>query len=80
MLLPSAIIKLDIMLLLHNNLHESQSITDSLEPICNLHLCYNFAPMLHEITLVFSQSEACNFYMHIFKHCNNLVQVFYMPS
>ena len=43
MLLPSAIIKLDIMLLLHNNLHESQSITDSLEPICNLHLCYNFA-------------------------------------
>ena len=66
-----------------------ENITESLDKwnfeslhgaICNLHLCYNFAPMLHENTLVFSLSEACNFYMHIFKHCNNLVQVFYMPS
>ena len=56
MLLPSASIKLDIMLLLHNNLHESQSIADSLEPICNLHLCYNFATFnFMEIALIFSQ-------------------------
>ena len=62
MLLPSAIIKLDIMLVLHNNLHESQSITDSLEPICNLHLCYNFATFhFMEIALIFSQWEAYNF-------------------
>ena len=51
-----------------------KNITESLDKwnfeslhgaICNLHPCYNFAPMLHENTLVFSQSEACNFYMHI---------------
>ena len=45
--------------------------------ICNLHfLRYNFALLLQENALVFSQSEACNFLMYIIKHCNNLVQVF----
>ena len=44
--------------------------------ICNLHLWYNFALLLQENALVFSQSEACNFLMYIIKHCNNLVQVF----
>ena len=37
-----------------------------------LHSCYN------SVTLVFSQSEAYNFFMYIIKHCNNLVQVFKM--
>ena len=49
--------------------------------ICNLHLWYNFALLLQEnYALVFSQSEACNFFMYIIKHCNNLVQVFKMTS
>ena len=30
--------------------------------ICNLVLCYNFALLLHENALVFSQSEARNFF------------------
>ena len=29
--------------------------------ICNLYSCYNVALVLHEISLVFSQSDACNF-------------------
>ena len=49
--------------------------------ICNLHLWYNFALLLQEnYALVFSQSEACNFFMYIIKHCNNLVKVFKMSS
>ena len=49
--------------------------------ICNLHLWYNFALLLQEnYALVFSQSEACNFFMYIIKHCNNLVQVLQMTS
>ena len=49
--------------------------------ICNLHLWYNFALLLQEnYALVFSQSEACNFFMYIIKHCNNLVQVLKMTS
>ena len=33
--------------------------------ICNLHSCYNFAIVLHEKALVFSQSAARNFFMNI---------------
>ena len=33
--------------------------------ICNLQLCYNFALMLHENALIFSQSEVCNLFMSI---------------
>ena len=33
--------------------------------ICNLHSCYNFALVLHEKSLIFSQSEACNFIKYI---------------
>ena len=33
--------------------------------ICNLHSCYNFALVLYENTLVFSQSGARNFFMYI---------------
>ena len=32
--------------------------------ICNLHLCYNFALLLHENALIFSQLEELNFYVH----------------
>ena len=32
--------------------------------ICNLHSCYIFVLMLHEIAFVFSQSEAHNFFMY----------------
>ena len=34
----------------------------------NLHMCYNFALVLHENALVFSQSEARNFFMYIINH------------
>ena len=33
--------------------------------ICNLRLCYNFALLLHENVLIFSQLEVLNFFMHI---------------
>lgn len=29
--------------------------------ICNFHLCYNFALLLHVNAIVFNQSETCNF-------------------
>ena len=32
--------------------------------ICNLHSCYNFVLMLHEIAFVFSHSEVHNFFMY----------------
>ena len=56
------------MLLLVNNVHE-KNITESgqtkfwkrLRAICNLHSCYNFALLLHENSLIFSQSEVHNF-------------------
>ena len=37
----------------------------SLLAICNLYSCYNFTLVLHEISLVVSQSDACNFFMYI---------------
>ena len=33
--------------------------------ICNLHSCYNFALVLNAKSIVFSQSEARNFFMYI---------------
>ena len=33
--------------------------------ISNLHLCYNFALLLHENALIFSQLEELNFFMYI---------------
>ena len=30
-----------------------------------LHLCYNFALVLHENALIFSQSEVCNSFIYI---------------
>ena len=39
--------------------------------ICNLQLCYNFALMLHENALIFSQSEVCNFFMSIISYLTN---------
>lgn len=32
--------------------------------ICNFQLCYNFAQVLHKNALVFSQSDALNFFMY----------------
>ena len=64
-----------IMLLPVNNLHEKisqKSETDEILKACallvncarvtTLHLCYNFALVLHENALVFSQSKAWNFF------------------
>ena len=56
------------MLLLVNNVHgkTSQKVkTDNVRAICRLHLCYNFALVLQENALLFSQSEAHNFFMYI---------------
>ena len=61
----------EIMLLLVDNLNEttsSKSVTEEIlkacaRAICNFHSCYNFA--LLETALVFSQSEARNFFMFI---------------
>ena len=38
---------------------------ESVGAICNLHLFYNFAFMLHDNRLVFSQSKVHNFFMYI---------------
>ena len=32
---------------------------------CNLHLYYNFALVLYKNALIFTQSEACKFFMYI---------------
>ena len=61
------------MLLLLNNVHEKTSHevkTDKIlkacaRAICNLHAWYNFAPVLHESALVFSQSGTRNFFLPI---------------
>ena len=56
------------MLLLVNSVHgkTSQKVkTDNVRAICRLHLCYNFALVLQENALLFSQSEAHNFFMYI---------------
>ena len=67
------------MLLLLNNVHEKTSHevkTDKIlkacaRAICNLHAWYNFAPVLHESALVFSQSGTRNFFSCILS-CNQL--------
>ena len=41
----------------------------------NLHMCYNFALVLHENALVFSQSEVRNFFMYIINHKNLVKKV-----
>ena len=61
----------EIMLLLVNNL-QGKNITESqnrrnfesVRVICNLNSCHNFALVLHENALFFSQSEARNFFMY----------------
>ena len=42
-------------------------MTDQIWKACAryLHSCYNFALVLHEKALVFSQSEARNYFMYI---------------
>ena len=47
------------------NIAESQDSRnfESAHAICNLYSCYNFALVLHENALVYSQSEARNFFM-----------------
>ena len=65
-------IEREIKLLLVNNVHENiaenqdrKNFLKHVCRICNLQLCYNFALMLHENALIFSQSEVCNFFMSI---------------
>ena len=67
------------MLLLASNIHgkTSQKVkTDDVLKACVcylqicthvsiLHSCYNFALLLHENALAFSQSEVCNFFIYI---------------
>ena len=43
--------------------------------ICNLHSCYNFALVLNAKSIVFSQSEARNFFMYI-----TMTVIFSSPS
>ena len=61
----------EIMLLFVDKAHEktSQKVKKDVHAkcTCNLHLCYNFALLLHENALIFSQSEGCNFFMFIIK-------------
>ena len=56
--------------------HEGQRQTKCLErarAICNLRSCYNFAFVLHENALVFSQAGARNFFMYIINRENSHV-------
>ena len=56
------------MFLVVNDLHEKVSQkgkTDEILITRNLHSCYNCALVCHENTLVFSQSEAGKFFLHI---------------
>ena len=48
----------------HRKLRQTKFLTHACA-ICNLHSYYNFALVLHENALVYSQSEAPNFFMHI---------------
>ena len=71
----------EITLLPVNNVHEktAQKVKkDEILKACarsNLHMCYNFALALHENALVFSQSEARNFFMYIINHKNLVKKV-----
>ena len=40
---------------------DRQILTACIQAICTLHLCYNFALMLHENALLFSPSEMHHF-------------------
>ena len=57
------------MLLLVNDLYEknNKERQDRRALLCNfnLHLYYNFALVLYKNALIFTQSEACNFFMNI---------------
>lgn len=72
------------MLLLLNNVHEKTSHevkTDKIlkacaHAICNLHAWYNFAPVLHESALVFSQSGTRNFFLAYYHATNNILESF----
>ena len=63
------------MVLLMNNLHE-KSITesqdrqnfDSTSTICNLHLCYNFAPVLHGKCTCFQPVKSMLFFYMYYQH------------
>ena len=48
--------------------------------ICTCDTTFSALLLQENYALVFSQSEACNFFMYIIKHCNNLVKVFKMSS
>ena len=66
-------------LLLHvNNSHEINiwNFWKCACPICNLHLCFNFALLLYENALIFSQLEAHNFFMYIITSFPFLQQYF----
>ena len=59
------------MLLLVNNAHEKNDEETRqakfYKHACNLHLCFNFALMLDENVLIFSQSEVHDFFhLHYF--------------
>ena len=60
------------MILLVNNVHEKNhrksrqtKFWKRMHATSNLHLCYNFALVLHKNALIFSQSEARNSFMYI---------------
>ena len=46
--------------------------------ICTCDTTFSALLLQENYALVFSQSEACNFFMYIIKRCNNLVKVFNM--
>ena len=46
---------------------------DSVRSICNLHSCSTFAPVLHDKSTRFSQSEARKCFMYIFSIGNNMI-------
>ena len=48
--------------------------------ICTCDTTFSALLLQENYALVFRQSEACNFFMFIIKHCNNLVKVFKMTS
>ena len=54
-----------LLIMYMKNIAESQDSRnfESAHAICNFYSCYNFALVLHENALVYSQSEARNFFM-----------------
>ena len=50
----------------HHRKSRQMKVWKHTHAICTFHLCYNFALVLYENTLIFSQSETCNFFMYMY--------------